>query len=446
MATEPKQNKTLDVAANNGGQDSPIRAETVDDTKTHKRRRRPRRDGKGNNATAATSQANAKSKQVADNSPSKADGNVHGSLVKTPIDKTQNDATTDDLNAVDNANELAVQDLSADDAAISEGGVKAMGNKRVIPFMNIEKPMAIFSILMVLISIGALIFNGLNLGLDFTGGVSADVTYEQPVEQTEVINTLAEAGFDDAVVQYLGSNTDLLVRLPPQSDATDGLETKLNQALDMAGNDATISSVSIIGSQVGNEVYLNSLLAIGVALGMMMLYVAVRFQFKLAVGALLALFHDAIVVLGVFAIFQFPFDLTVLAAVLALIGYSLNDTIVVYDRIRENFRRVRGALPRQIIDLSLTETLRRTIMTVSTVFLVVIAMMFLGGAGLFWFSVALFVGLIAGTYSSIYISSSIPLAMGLSRDDFVVTVKPEFVDEVVTFNDQHAYQGEGFDD
>nr|WP_227429680.1 protein translocase subunit SecF [Psychrobacter sp. I-STPA6b] len=329
-----------------------------------------------------------------------------------------------------------------DEAALAEGGVKAVGNKRIIPFMKIEKPMAIFSALIVIISIVAIIIKGLNLGLDFTGGVSADVTYAQPVQQAEVVQALESNGFADPVVQYLGNTREMLIRLPPQSDNVDGLNTKLNEALDLVDNDATISNVNIIGSQVGSEVYLNSLIAIATALGCMLLYVAVRFQFKLAIGALLALFHDAIVTIGVFALFGFPFDLTVLAAILALIGYSLNDTIVVYDRIRENFRRVRGASPRQIIDLSLTETLRRTIMTVTTVLLVVLAMMFLGGDGLYWFSVALFIGLIAGTYSSIYISSSIPLSMGLSRDDFIVKVKPEFEEEVVTFNDPKAFNNE----
>ncbi|MGM8889078.1 protein translocase subunit SecF, partial [Psychrobacter sp. 1U2] len=173
----------------------------------------------------------------------------------------------------------------------------------------------------------------------------------------------------------------------------------LTQALALPNNTADISNVNIIGSQVGNEVYLNSVMALGLALVCMLGYVALRFQFKLSLGAVMSLFHDAIVTIGVFALFGFPFDLTVLAAILALIGYSLNDTIVVYDRIRENFRRVRGISPSQTVDLSLTETLRRTIMTISTVLLVVLAMMFLGGDGLYWFSVALFIGLLAGTYS-----------------------------------------------
>lgn len=373
-----------------------------------RRRRGPRRDGRGNNTTL---------KSPSDN------------IDQADLENTEL-ATAADLDS----------EVYEDEAALAEGGIKAVGSKRIIPFMKLEKPMAIFSILIVLISIGALFINGLNLGLDFTGGVSADVKYENPVEQTEVIQSLEKAGFDDAVVQYLGGTTELLVRLPPQSDNVEGLNESLGTALELPNNSAQISNVNIIGSQVGGEVYLSSMIAILTALGMMMLYVAVRFQFKLAVGAVLALVHDAVVTLGIFALFQFPFDLTVLAAILALIGYSLNDTIVVFDRIRENFRRVRGAEPRQIVDLSLTETLRRTIMTISTVLVVVLAMLFLGGDGLFWFSVAFFIGLIAGTYSSTYISPSIPLAMGLSRDDFVVKIKPEFQEEVVTFNDPKSFE------
>ena len=341
-------------------------------------------------------------------------------------------------NAATNQSALADQALIAepsDEAAEKAGGVKLIANQRIIPFLKIEKPMMILSALLIIAGIVAVIFKGLNFGLDFTGGVSANVSYQQPVEQSQVVQALAENGFPDAVVQYLGTRQELLLRLPPQEQSADNLSATLDQVLDFANNPSTIDSISIIGSQVGNEIYLNSLLALSVALGMMLIYVATRFQFKLALGAVLALFHDVIVVVGIFAIMGWPFDLTVLAAVLALIGYSINDTIVVYDRIRENFRRVRGLTPRQVIDLSLTETLRRTIMTVGTVFVVVVAMMFLGGDGLFWFSVALFIGLIAGTYSSVYIASVIPLMLGLSREDFVVKVKPEFEEEVVVFAD-----------
>ena len=390
-----------------------------------RRRKKPRRDGKGSNT-----QSNKTSKT---------------SLSKNKTRRGDKDASQDShalaTQAMDpNLNNLDIGDAEDNAAAEAEGGIKAIGDQRIIPFMKLEKPMALLSLLMVIGSIIAIAVNGLNLGLDFTGGVSADVRYEQPAEQVEVVKALADNGFDDAVVQYLGTRQELLIRLPPQSDNVDGLNASLSEALALPNNNVEISNVNIIGSQVGNEIYLSSVMSIVLALACMLGYVALRFQFKLALGAVLSLFHDAIVTIGVFALFGFPFDLTVLAAILALIGYSLNDTIVVYDRIRENFRRVRGITARQTIDLSLTETLRRTIMTISTVLLVVLAMLFLGGDGLFWFSAALFIGLLAGTYSSTYIASSIPLAMGLSRDDFIVKVKPEFEEEIVTFNDPKMYE------
>lgn len=323
-----------------------------------------------------------------------------------------------------------------DEFAEKEGGIKLIGNRRILPFMKLEIPMIVLSAILVIASIVAIATKGLNLGLDFTGGVSADVTYTQPVEQAQVATALADKGFNDAVVQYLGTRQELLIRLPPQENKDpEGLSQSLTEALNLPSNPAKVDNISIIGSQVGNEVYTNSIMALALALVLMMIYISIRFQFKLAVGAVLALFHDVIVVCGLFAIFGWPFDLTVLASVLALIGYSVNDTIVVYDRIRENFRRVRGLLPRQVVDLSLTETLRRTFMTAGTVFVVVIALLFLGGDGLFWFALAQFIGTIAGTYSSIYIASAIPLRMGLSREDFVVRVKPEFEEEVVVFAD-----------
>lgn len=386
-----------------------------------RRRNKPRRDGKGSN----TQTNNATTTKSSKNKTRRGGQNTQALT-------TQKNATVDESQLIGDAAE--------DAAAQAEGGIKAIGNQRIIPFMKIEKPMAILSLLMVIGSIIAIAVNGLNLGLDFTGGVSADVRYEQPAEQVQVVKALADNGFDDAVVQYLGTRQELLIRLPPQSDNIDGLNASLGAALALPNNNVEISNVNIIGSQVGNEVYLTSVMSLVLALVCMLGYVALRFQFKLSLGAVLSLFHDAVVTIGVFALFGFPFDLTVLAAVLALIGYSLNDTIVVYDRIRENFRRVRGITPRQTIDLSLTETLRRTIMTISTVLLVVLAMLFLGGDGLYWFSVALFIGLLAGTYSSTYIASSIPLRMGLSRDDFVVKVKPEFEEEIVTFNDPKMFE------
>jgi preprotein translocase subunit SecF len=416
----PNNKDNLPTSNSSGNQSGNSGSNTNPQGNKRRRRNKPRRDGKGSNT-----QTNNLNKTTKGSKGAQRD-NAKGSQALATA------------NAVDPSHFEG--DAADDAAAAAEGGIKAIGDQRIIPFMKLEKPMGLLSIFMVIASIIAIAVNGLNLGLDFTGGVSADVSYEQSVEQAAVVEALADNGFDDAVVQYLGTNKELLVRLPPQSDNIDGLNTSLDTALDLPNNPASISNVNIIGSQVGNEVYLNSVMALALALVCMLGYVALRFQFKLSLGAVLSLFHDAIVTIGVFALFGFPFDLTVLAAVLALIGYSLNDTIVVYDRIRENFRRVRGITPRQTIDLSLTETLRRTIMTISTVLLVVLAMMFLGGDGLYWFSVALFIGLLAGTYSSTYIASSIPLAMGLSRDDFVVKVKPEFEEEIVSFNDPKMFE------
>lgn len=365
----------------------------------HPRRRTPRRNGKGSNANA-------------------------------------------NQNALAPQNQEAVSQIAeADDVAMSAGGSKSITG-RILPFMKLEKPMAFLSLLLVVASVVAIAVNGLNLGLDFTGGVSADVIYEQSVDSEQVVSALNGAGFNDAVVQYLGTRNELLVRLPPQDGTAEVVTENLNKALTLENNPVKVDNLNIIGGQLGDEIYLNSLLAMAVALGSMLLYVAVRFQFKLGVGAILSLFHDVIVTLGIFAMFQWPFDLTVLAAILALIGYSLNDTIVVYDRIRENFRRVRGLAPRTIVDLSLTETLRRTFMTSGTVLVVVIAMLFLGGDGLYWFSLALFIGLIAGTYSSMYIASTLPLMMGLSREDFVVKVKPEFIEEEVVFADPNLQKNQ----
>lgn len=317
------------------------------------------------------------------------------------------------------------------------GGEKTLTGRRIIDFMKVAKPFAILSVILTLVALTAIVTRGLNLGLDFTGGVSATVVYDQPVQQAQVQKTLASHQIEDGVVQYLGSNKEILLRLPPQ-DKIEGLSDTLDKALDLPNNNATIKNIDVVGSQVGNEIYLSSVGATALALLCMFIYVTVRFQAKLAFGAVLALFHDSVITVGIFALFGWPFDLTVLAAILSLIGYSLNDTIVVFDRIRENFRRVRGISPRQIVNLSLTETLRRTIMTISTVLLVVLAMMLLGGPSLFWFSVALFIGLILGTFSSVYIASAIPLWMGMSRKDFIVEVKPEFVEDEVVFEDRNA--------
>lgn len=346
----------------------------------------------------------------------------------------QNHQSSDDLpSTTENVSIDNTDNFTADNF----GGEKTLTGTRILGFMKFAKPFMAFSIILTIVSMIAIVTKGLNLGLDFTGGVSATVVYEKPVEQTQVQSALNNHQFKDGVVQYLGNNTEILLRLPPQ-DKIDGLSATLDKALDLPSNNATIKNLDIVGSQVGNEVYLSSVGAMALALFCMFIYVTVRFQAKLALGAMLALFHDSIITIGIFAFFGWPFDLTVLAAVLSLIGYSINDTIVVFDRIRENFRRVRGITPRQIVDLSLTETLRRTFMTISTVLLVVVAMIFLGGDSLYWFSVALLIGLILGTLSSMYVASVIPLWLGMSRSDFVIQVKPEFAEEHVVFEDRNA--------
>lgn len=308
-----------------------------------------------------------------------------------------------------------------------------MSEEKIIAFMRFRKPMAIFSLIIVLIGLASIITKGLNLGLDFTGGTSVELAYAKPVEQVALQEALEKAGVKDTVVQHVGSASQVLIRMPPQEKAGGEIGQRVLQAAQFdSQNPATLRQVDSVGSQVGDEMYSQSLLAVGMSLFLMMVYVAIRFRFKFAVGAVISLVHDTIFTVGVFSIMGWPFDLTVLAAVLALIGYSLNDTIVVFDRVRENFRRLRRADPVEIIDISLTETLRRTIMTVATVVIVVVALLFLGGTALKWFSVALLVGLFAGTYSSIYIATSYALAMGLNKEDFMIIPKSEFVEDDVS--------------
>ncbi|AMW79780.1 preprotein translocase subunit SecF [Acinetobacter sp. TGL-Y2] len=308
-------------------------------------------------------------------------------------------------------------------------------NERVINFMKIAKPAAIFSIILTLVSVFFIATKGLNLGLDFTGGISAELNYEKAVIQADVVKTLDQAGFKDAVVQTLGSNKDLLVRMPEQDVAVEDLSNAITKAVQLPNNAAEVSKVDAVGGQVGNELYLKSAGAVALALLIMLIYVTIRFEFKLAIGAVLSLFHDIVVTLGIFALMQWPFDLTVLAALLSIIGFSLNDNIVVSDRIRENFRKIRGASPVEVVNIALTETLRRTIHTSMTLMLVVLAMMIVGGDGLKWFSIAMFIGIFVGTYSSIYIGTAYALWRGLNRHDFIVQVKPEFDEEDVQQSD-----------
>mgnify|MGYP006393475753 FL=1 len=305
-------------------------------------------------------------------------------------------------------------------------------DERVIPFMKIALPAALLSIFLTVASLFFIATKGLNLGLDFTGGIAAELNYANPVKPEQVNAALTKAGFTDSVVQTLGSERDLMVRMPVQEEMeADDLTKAITQAVQLPNNTVTVPKVDVVGGQVGNELYVRSGGAVALALLLMLVYVTIRFEFKLAIGAVLSLFHDIVVTLGIFALMQWPFDLTVLAALLAIIGFSLNDNIVVSDRIRENFRKIRGAEPLEVIHIALTETLRRTIHTSMTLLLVVLAMMLMGGDGLKWFSVAMFVGVFVGTYSSIYIGTGFALWRGLNRQDFIVQVKPEFEEEEI---------------
>ena len=305
-------------------------------------------------------------------------------------------------------------------------------DERVIPFMKIALPAALLSIFLTVASLFFIATKGLNLGLDFTGGIASELNYANPVKPEQVNAALTKAGFTDSVVQTLGSERDLMVRMPVQEEMeADDLTKAITQAVQLPNNTVTVPKVDVVGGQVGNELYVRSGGAVALALLLMLVYVTIRFEFKLAIGAVLSLFHDIVVTLGIFALMQWPFDLTVLAALLAIIGFSLNDNIVVSDRIRENFRKIRGAEPLEVINIALTETLRRTIHTSMTLLLVVLAMMLMGGDGLKWFSVAMFVGVFVGTYSSIYIGTGFALWRGLNRQDFIVQVKPEFEEEEI---------------
>lgn len=294
--------------------------------------------------------------------------------------------------------------------------------KKVINFMGHRKKAGFFSLLLILLSLGSLAFKGINFGLDFTGGTLVEVGYSEAVPLDSVRSKLAAAGYNGAVVVNFGSDTDVLVRLP--QGFSDGLGQALIDTLkvDYTG-EIELRRVEFVGPQVGDELKEQGGLAMLMALGLVMMYVAFRFQFKFSVGAVAALIHDVIITLGVFSVFQLDFDLTVLAAVLAVIGYSLNDTIVVSDRIRENFRLVRKSNPEEIINISLSETLARTIVTSFTTLLVLSALFIFGGELIHGFATALLIGVFVGTYSSIYVAANVLMAMNISREDLIVPPK-----------------------
>ncbi len=290
---------------------------------------------------------------------------------------------------------------------------------KIMNFMKFRHLATLISASLLLIAVVSLAMRGINFGLDFTGGTLLEVQYEQPVPTESVKAVLDTAGYRDVTVQNFGSETDILVRM--SESFHDGLGNEVLGLLqENAGdNSLTLLRSEFVGASVGEELRDQGGIAMLAALFVVMAYVAFRFQWKFSLGAVLALFHDVLITIGMFALFQWEFDLNVLAALLAVIGYSLNDTIVVYDRIRENFRIERVGTPTEIINGSLTQTLDRTLMTSATTVLVLLALFFLGGDIIHNFALALIMGIVIGTYSSIYVAANLLLMLGICREDLL---------------------------
>jgi len=280
--------------------------------------------------------------------------------------------------------------------------------------------MMVVSIVLIVTSVGSLVKQFLNLGLDFTGGTLIEVGYQSDADLGAIRNDLASVGFDGAVVQYFGSSRDVTVRMAP----VDGMKNeevgnKVLEALAISNPSVQMRRIEFVGPSVGEELTEQGGLAMLVALICIMIYVAIRFEWKFSIGSVAALAHDVIITLGVFSILQLEFDLTVLAALLAVIGYSLNDTIVIFDRIRENFLKMRKGTSDEVINRSLNQTISRTIITSLTTILVLTALFLKGGELIHGFSTALLIGVVIGTYSSIYVASTIALALGVSKEDLM---------------------------
>jgi preprotein translocase subunit SecF len=289
-----------------------------------------------------------------------------------------------------------------------------------INFLGLRKWTALISAVLFLASMISLLYHGLNWGLDFTGGVQVQVNYPQPVDLSTVRAQLNKAGFNDIVVQSYGTAEDALISIPPRKNMN---QQQLSLQIINALPNATLKRVEYVGPQVGQELANKGVLAVIVALLAIMVYIALRFEYRFALGAALALIHDPVLILGLFSFFHIEFNLTALAAVLAVIGYSLNDTIVIFDRIRENFRKVRKGTPVEIVNLSINQTLSRTIMTSATTLMIVLALFFFGGPMIHSFATALIIGIIVGTYSSIYVAGALAVALGMSREDLLPAAK-----------------------
>jgi len=304
-------------------------------------------------------------------------------------------------------------------------------SKKMIDFMGKRKLAMVFSLLLIIVSIGSLATKGLNLGIDFTGGYLIEAGYQEDVNLDRVRATLADEGFHDVQVQNFGTSKDIIVRIAPRADinkATIG-DNVLNVLLKTSDQEVTMRRVEFVGPQVGDELRDDGGIALLVALGGILIYISMRFQLKSAVGAILALVHDVIITVGAFSLLQLEFDLTVLASILAVIGYSLNDTVVVLDRIRETFRSVRKTSAEDILNMSINQTLSRTLVTSLTTLLVLFALFYFGGEIIHGFATALIIGVVIGTYSSIYIASSTLMLMNIRKQDFLVVAKEEIVDD-----------------
>ena len=300
---------------------------------------------------------------------------------------------------------------------------------KTIKFLSIRKFTTIMSIILILASAFSLMSKGLNLGIDFTGGIQIEISFENAPNIENVRSNLGSGGYDDAIVQNSGSSQDLMVRIPPR----DGITNKkvgedVIGMLQASDNSVTLKSSEYISAQVGEELTEQGGLAMIFALIMIMIYIVFRFQWKFSIGAVLALIHDVMITLGIFSFFQLTFDLSVLAAILAVVGYSLNDTIVIYDRIRENFRSMRTAETLNILNSAITQTIKRTIITSSTTLLVLLSLFVFGGSSLEGFSIALIVGVLIGTYSSIFVASTSIFYLDISTTD-LIPVKREEVDD-----------------
>jgi preprotein translocase subunit SecF len=300
-----------------------------------------------------------------------------------------------------------------------------------IDFMGQRKAGLVVSLALTLASVGMLLARGLNFGIDFTGGVLVEVVYPQSVELGEVRKDLVDAGYHNAVAQYFGGTQNVLIRLPPAENASSAqVSTRVVEALQVGGRTVELRRIEFVGPQVGEELAEQGSLALLIAFLLIFVYIAFRFEWKFSLGAIAALMHDALMALGFLSMLQIEFDVTTLAAILALIGYSNNETVVIFDRVRENLVNLRRLEIRDVVNLSVNQTLLRSIITHLTTLLVCTALFVLGGPSVHSFSVTLIVGVIVATYSSIYVSTSLAVALGVSREDLLPPKLEEEADKM----------------